>query len=103
MEHFRRASAMNTMIKPDLLFSWCPDNEPFTDLHLWKVVKGITFAPSQVISIGIKHGVGKCGGRSHTDRFDRYRFDDSSLQFLRSNTDKESFQFYSNYINQLTK
>lgn len=94
MNHQRRASAMNTLIKPDLNFSWCVDKEPYTDLHLWKTLKGHTFNPPQIISIGIKHGVGKCGGRNHTCSFHRYINDDSNKEFLKQHMDSESFYFY---------
>lgn len=35
MNHKKRASAMNTFIQPGLVFDWCADNEPYTDMHLW--------------------------------------------------------------------
>ncbi|MCE3278017.1 MAG: hypothetical protein K0S44_208 [Bacteroidetes bacterium] len=107
MHHMERASAMNTLIKPDLNFEWCPDNEPYTDLHLWDLVSkgklnGVVFHPTKHYSIGIKHGVGMCGGRSHTDRLHRYQGNhstqDYSKDFLREHMDAESFNFYSNYF-----
>lgn len=111
MNHPERASAMNTMIKPNLLINWPNDNEVYTDLHLWMhdhVLSGIkkTFTPNKIISIGIKHGVGLCGGRHHKDRLNRYKmrgglgneiangFDDVDTVWLRMNTDVESFEFY---------
>lgn len=94
MNHKRRASAMNTLLIPDLDFEWCVDHEPYADLHLWKTLNGQTFEPHKVISIGIKHGVGLCGGRNHKCSWHRYVNDDQSLQFLKSHMDKESFEFY---------
>ena len=96
MHHKRRASAMNTLIKPDLNFDWCKDNDPYTDLHLWMRcgLKGITFKPEKIISIGMKHGVGMCGGRNHVDYLNRYVNDDSELNFLKENIDQPSFEFY---------
>lgn len=95
MHHGDRASAMNTMIKPDLHFDWCADSDPYTDIHLWKVNKGITFTPEKIISIGIKHGVGLTGGYSHTDRLHRYKEKTLNLAEV---MDKESYEFYSNYF-----
>lgn len=97
MNHQRRASAMNTLIKPDLTFPWCVDYEPYTDLHLWKALKGSTYGPEKIISIGMKHGVGLCGGRNHDNHLHRYINDDSKMLFLRQHMDNESFKFYSNY------
>lgn len=102
MDHHTRASAMNTLLKPGLNINWPVDHEPFTDLWLWRQMKGNTFTPSKHISIGIKHGVGLTGGKSHVDRFDRYDpprgTDDADLKFLKENMDAESFEFYSNYF-----
>jgi len=89
-DHFRRASAMNTLIVPDLEIDWGNDSNPYTDSHLWflaktnkSTLKGLTFMPMNVISIGIKHGFGKTGGAFHTDKLEHM--------------DKESFKFYTNY------
>jgi hypothetical protein len=102
MNHNTRSSAMSTLIRPDLRFPWCPDNEPFTDIHLWRVVKGITFRPNSHICLGIKHGEGLCGGGAHTDKLERYTtlktgLPDPDKKFLRSVLDEESYNFYSNY------
>jgi hypothetical protein len=105
MDHHTRASAMNTLIKPGLNINWGRiDEDPFTDLWMWKrsQLEGRTFTPPKHISIGIKHGVGLTGGKSHVDRFDRYDpprgTNDSDLKFLKENMDAESFEFYSNYF-----
>jgi hypothetical protein len=113
MNHPERASAMNTMIKPNLNISWPSDHEVYTDLHLWThshVLNGAkkTWTPNHIISIGIKHGVGLCGGRHHKDRLSRYGMkgglgnesangvEDIHAGWLFANTDPESFKFYTN-------
>src|SRR5258706_947064 len=101
MWHDTRSSAMSTLIKPDLNFEWCADNEPYTDSYLWNTLKGITFNPGKNICLGIKHGTGMCGGLMHTERLDRYQRrgqSDHSKEFLKQNMDAESFEFYANYI-----
>ncbi len=98
MYHNRRSSAMNTFIKPDLNFDWCPDNEPFTDIWLWSKLNGILINSNETYSIGIKHGVGKCGARCHVDKLNRYIFADPESKFLKEKMDPESFNFYSNYF-----
>jgi hypothetical protein len=99
MEHFSRASAMNTILKPDLDFEWCSDYYAFTDLHLWSKIKGVTFTPEKIISLGIKHGHGLCGGHYHNDRLNRFVNDDVNFEFLKSTTDKTSFEFYNSIYN----
>lgn len=94
MNHPDRASAMNTLIKPNLKINWPADNEPYTDMALWGQLKGMTIRPPRVISVGMKHNVGLCGGHNHNDRLHRYKFDDDG--FLASTLDKKSFEFYSN-------
>ena len=96
LEHFTRSAAMNTFIKPNLNISWCADSQPYTDMHLWTNLKGVSktlVAPENIISIGMKHGIGKCGGAHHTNRLDRYRESDEDRHWLKSNT-LDSFDFY---------
>lgn len=104
MYHDQRSSAMSTLIKPDLYFPWCPDNEPFTDIYLWQKFgnqgQGTIFKPEKTICMGMKHGVGLCGGKSHVDRLNRYEQLDTDKSFLKNimKEDPKSFQFYSNYF-----
>ena len=97
MLHDQRSMAMNTLIKPDMNFEWCPDYEPFTDLHLYRTLNYKTFKPDKLYSLGIKHGIGKLGGRSHVDRLHRYKFQDNG--FLKRTLDPISYEFYWNYFN----
>lgn len=100
MEHHQRASLMNTLIKPSLDFQWCIDEEPYLDLHLWKTLPSrIVFRPEKHISVGMKHGIGKCGGGSHVidDRI-RKRYHTPDGGFLKETLDEESFEFYNNYF-----
>jgi hypothetical protein len=101
LEHPSRASMMNTLIKPNLHFSWCDDAYPYTDMHLWKskeIVNKKVFLPSQPICVGMKHGVGLCGGILHTNKFERYTHDDSNFEFLKSlGASQKSIDFYSKF------
>lgn len=97
-KHDQRASAMNTLIKPDLDFPWCNDSNPYTDLYLWLQVQNLTkhtFKPSFMVSIGLKHNTGLCGGIGHNDRLEMFTNRDIYYQWLRDNMDPESFSFYS--------
>lgn len=94
-DHPRRASMMNTLMKPDLKFEWCPDEYPYTDAWLWnKIENRKTFSPEKPISLGIKHGIGKSGGEYHRTKLERYNLDDTSGEFLSSIVDQDSFLFY---------
>lgn len=104
MNHPERASAMNTLIKPDLNFSWCQDNDPYTDLHLWlhAGLTGKIIHPVNPIAIGMKHGEGLCGGVNHVDKLHRFTNKDENFVYLykhmiQENDDFESFNFYSKY------
>lgn len=97
--HNTRSSAMSTLIVPDMNFKWCPDHEPYFDIHIWKEIKNRKlFTPSKHICLGIKHGEGICGGQFHVDRQERYENPDPEMKFLRENMDGESFEFYSSCI-----
>ena len=98
MNHSTRSSAMNTFIRPDMNLTWCDDTDPYTDLHLWlrSGLTGVIIQPP-VLSIGMKHGEGLCGGRNHTDKLERFINKDEDMHFLKANMDPESFKFYSTY------
>lgn len=101
MWHDVRASAMNTLIKPNLTFNWPLDHDPYTDQWLWMNDNGIkdkkTFKQDKIVCIGMKHGVGKCGGEMHTTYLHRYEDHNDDETFLQTTLDEESFKFYSNY------
>lgn len=93
--HIQRASAMNTFIRPGLSFTWPQDHDPYTDQWLW-VSSGIenklAIEPAYIISVGMKHGIGKIGGEFHTNYYERYINEDNG--FLKNTLDPESFRFY---------
>ena len=92
--HTRRCSMMCTMMKPDMDIEWGPETNPFTDSYLWLHSKDrLTFAPEKIICLGIKHGIGKCGGRWHDEGLEKYC--DNSIN-LKTIMDNEDYLFYSN-------
>jgi glycosyltransferase involved in cell wall biosynthesis len=98
LDHFRRSSAMNTLIKPDLNFGWCVDHEVYTDLHLWMKsgLHGVTWMPLTHLCLGIKHAIGKTGGAFHSTYLNRFKNQDPNFDFLKQYMDFESFDFYTN-------
>lgn len=99
LEHFRRASAMNSLLKAGMNIKWCPDHEVYTDLHLWMKadLKGMTFQPLTHLCLGMKHGAGKCGGGFHRTLQGRFKNVDPDLNFLKQYCDHTSFEFYKNF------
>lgn len=114
-EHFRRSSMMSTFIRPDLDLQWPSDDDPYADLELWKQFKNyvldrdgikqvrrgdnqqnewMTYQPNHHICIGVKHGIGMCGGRMHTDHLHKYNKEDKNMELFKSIVDAESLKFY---------
>jgi len=117
--HPERSSMMNTMIKPNLKINWPPDNEVFTDMFLWTKDECFSgtkavWTPPIGLSIGIKHGVGLCGGRQHTTGLHRYTIngglgneesggrDDMDLKWLSSHVkEAEILEFYQSFLQKI--
>jgi hypothetical protein len=91
--HHKRASAMSTGIRRDINLGFIPDNEVFLDIMLWANTDGVVCNFPDTICMGIKHGIGKCGGRAHGEGF-KYSHHDPELKYLKSIVDSESFDFY---------
>lgn len=104
MWHQDRASAMNTLIKPDLNFAWCNDDEPYTDMYLWTTIQNrkVWYLDKEnPISIGMKHGSTMTGGGMHTDSLEAYdnaHFAGKDPDFLKKHVDADSLMFYE-YMN----
>lgn len=75
------------------------------DLDLWKQKnasfprKMVTFEPMP--AIGIKHGIGVCGGRGHQKPHGWLDRNDDDGAFLKSIVDEKSFKFYMKMSNKL--
>jgi hypothetical protein len=66
------------------------------DMRLWEYarIKGNYHLYNPVVMpIGIKHGIGLCGGAGHDITFG-YDNDDKSLEWLKNNTTIKSYEFY---------
>lgn len=94
MDHKNRSSLFTTLISCKAEFDFPSDNEVFLDLYLWGVLKGKTFSTDKKLAIGIKHGVGKCGGKGHSTFI--YTENDPYMSQLEKWTDENSFIFYIN-------
>src|SRR5690348_1604522 len=90
MNHHQRASAMNTMIRPNKEIVWGKDDDPYTDCFLWMTGQKLTramYEPKVIKSIGIKHGVGMPGGKGHIDNLHRFLNDDRDMYWLKGIVD----------------
>lgn len=96
--HAGRASAFATAISSRAAENviWESIDPLWVDIGLWRQVPNrATY--SEPLAIGIKHGIGKCGGVGHNRQFYRRRpnvFTDPQYAWLRENTDRETFEFF---------
>lgn len=94
--HPQRASLFTTGFKISALkdFKWIPDNERFLDISLWNYVKNqhksVFWRKSG--AVGIKHGIGLCGGKGHIQRG---KNQDQQMEWLKAHVDTEAYTFYS--------
>lgn len=91
----QHCSAFCTGVAAGVDVDVCADNEPFFDIALWKV-NGGTKITLMNLPIGIKHGIGMCGGAYHSRSARFKKFDDCDQTWLRMHVDKEAFDFYKN-------
>lgn len=101
MQHPSRSSLFCTGFRISALdrFNWPKDTTTFLDIRLWEYaqrfrVKLLSNNPC----IGIKHGIGKCGGKAHRNKL---KFQDDT-RFLLHNADTEAYHFYYKLITTLT-
>lgn len=92
--HSLRSSLFTTAFRTESMneFRWPNDNKAFLDIRIWEEY-AISF-PKLFIdsgSVGIKHGLGLCGGKGHKMVLEN---SDPELDHLRRIVDKESFEFY---------
>lgn len=96
--HPTRASAMSTLLSADgaRTMQWPDDFYVFTDIEIWKKLKGSTFRPVTPISIGIKgYNEGSFfGGIGHRWDNNQYKTKDEDLSWLKNLVDTVSFEFY---------
>jgi hypothetical protein len=92
--HAGRSSLFTTGFKLSALdgFTWPKDNERFLDIKLWQFARGKKVKFVNTGAVGIKHAVGKVGGKGH---FMRMKNVDVDYKYLQSKTNG-SFEFYKN-------
>lgn len=98
-QHPRHSSLFTTGFRISALqdFGWPAGDHVFLDVTLWKYIVNLTKnLPGKHIretgAVGIKHGIGLCGGKGHRQRNNNE--DTVQMHWLREHTDAESFKFY---------
>jgi hypothetical protein len=90
------ASLFCTAFKISMLdgFRWPPDDNPWLDIALWKHFRGrrAFLSQDEPPAIGIKHGMGRVGGKAHGFEM---KNKDPDLTWLKSKIDQDAFEFYS--------
>lgn len=88
----KHCSAYCTSISSKANFDVCEDNGNYFDVKLWSNNRGVKVEYKRK-PIGIKHGIGRCGGKGHESNF--YKSKDIGYNFLKENIDSDAFSFYS--------
>lgn len=95
--HPSRASMMSTAFTTAInKIEWCEDNYSYTDMHLWtktNLKKHVIPIIGNPPCVGIKHGVGLCGGGGHNKQWKIYNEQDHDFKFL-SGIVGEDISFY---------
>lgn len=102
-KHHGRSSLFTTGFKISELkqFNWTAPKRRFLDIAIWEHAvnsAGVRQYVHNTGAIGIKHNIGLCAGKGHTQRGVN---NDESLEWLKSNTDDEQFSFYSELMKKL--
>lgn len=92
--HANHSSLFSTAFKiaPMATFKWPRPDTVFLDIGIWKHAQSYKFKLEKGNpNIGIKHGVGLCGGMGHRQTFP---FKDYEMKWLKSKVDQESLDLY---------
>lgn len=75
---------------------WGREDNQFIDMHLWsKIQNKKIINVGETISLGIKHGIGKCGSVTHNKWNPSVGVKpDNDYKYLASVVDKKSLEFY---------
>jgi hypothetical protein len=101
-EHKFRSSLFTTAFRISALnnFDWnsFDQHTPFLDIKLWEYARFRKRKFVQSDAIGVKHGVGLCGGKGHGFKMPHF---DEDISFLKSHVDNKAFEFYGKMMGEL--
>jgi len=99
-DHQYRSSLFTTGFKISALnnFDWPDDSKPFLDIDIWKYARHKKRIFTDTGAVGIKTGMGLCGGKGHQFVM---RNKDPEMKWLAAHVDSESFDFYRSLADKL--
>jgi hypothetical protein len=92
MKHPGRSSLFTTSFHVDQFKTFPINPMGYFDIALWKRVTNFNLSTEE-LALGIKHGIGMCGGNGHTMRFPNKDLDGN---FINSWLDAEALHFFNN-------
>ena len=103
-KHDGRAAAFCTVVKSDIVnkIDWDKMHPLWFDISIWKQFTGLAPVIDKPIAIGIKHGVGPCGGAGHTKWLYEHHKNaefDSNYEWLKQQICRSDFDWYMKFIN----
>lgn len=92
-DHPNRSSLCATAFRVSALnnFDWPQDDYPFLDIPLWKYARHKRRKFIDTGMVGIKTGLGLCGGKGHRMKLRNHDYD---LKWLAAHVDAKSLEFY---------
>lgn len=99
-DHPYRSSLFTTAFRISALnnFEWPDNSKAFLDISLWRYARHKRRKFIETGAIGVKHGLGLCGGKGHTFNM---KHKDEGLTYLRQHTDEMGYEFYKRMIDKL--
>lgn len=91
----KHSSAFCTAIGRQANYTSPNDFDRFYDIQLWRSNKG-SLVTIDNFPVGIKHGLGLCGGAGHTKTLSNT--DNEDYAYLKSKVDEKAFDFYMKFI-----
>lgn len=98
--HIGRSSLFTTGFRASKIEGFQFGGDNMIDIRLWKFAKEKGLKTSWINSgcVGVKHGLGLCGGKGHQMNMDNY---DPKMNWLKGRVDQEAFEFYQSLSHQL--
>lgn len=99
-KHYNRASLFATAFNPRGILPFLKDKKDskYLDVELWdwahKNHLNMNLIPNNLTCMGMKHGIGLCGGNGHYSM--SYATDDAEQSYLQNRVDPTAFEFYRN-------
>jgi len=101
LKHPGHSSLCCTGIKGGLDINFGKPGNAFVDMHLFGSGMSKFLFGYENIMVGIKHGIGRCGGAAHKPDGGMFKHKDNNFEYLRSIVGNESADFYKTLCKQM--